>query len=207
MTLKEYCTKHKGEIEVWDENVDIANPYYNYNEYCYHYAKDEYFLFWLERWILSLPVKEIRDRVVSVDVFSFIEKRWETIVGKMKEDKDYDSFLSRYPDILEDGDAIADYVEDIFTTLSQGYEEMAHSMCFHFLYDGDSLDKQIREEIEDRIDCDDIQIVEVDRDNIYLSHLDYVGLDSVDLSQGTGNVVRRFIYVPALDIVVTYVDM
>lgn len=207
MTLRDYCYTHKGEVEVWDKYIDIANPYYNQDGFCYAYTEDEYFLFWLERWILSLPAEEIRNKVVSVDVFSFVRERWDSIVEKMKQDNDYDSFLERWGDDIDDDEAVAEYVEDIFTTLSQGYEDMAHSICFHFLYEDGSLDKQIAEEIEDRIDYDDIQIVEVDRDNIDLLHLDHVNLQSVDLSQGTGNVVKRFVYVPALDIVVTYIDM
>ena len=130
MTLKEFCKAHDNEIEVWDRVVDIGCPYYNYGGDVSPYGDDEKDadLNLMEEWILSLPVDPISDSVCDVDVFSAVKDNWHDIVAGMTADGGYKHFLNGYEDI-DDDDAIADYVEDVFTCLSQGYYGFAKDFC------------------------------------------------------------------------------
>lgn len=106
MTLREFCIKADCEVEVWDKEIDLGAPYYNYyGENTYYDTDEEHFLFLMENWLLSLPVAEVfaEDRV-SVDIYSQVE-------GKIKK-----------------GDP-ADCVEDVFLCLAVGSEGFAKRFC------------------------------------------------------------------------------
>ena len=63
------------------------------------------------------------------------------------------------------------------------------------------------EKIEERVRNNKIPVVAIDKcpdcDKVEFEWLDDL---SCDLSQGTGNVIIRYIYIPELDIVCTYAD-
>ncbi len=129
MTLREYCSLVKGEVEVWDAYIDVSIPYYNYDgENCFEDNEEDHYLHLMENWFLSLPVTSNNGSVGSVDCFHAIEENWDRILKGMQEDGGYNSFLNSYSD-WHDDEMIADYVEDVFTTMSQGYYSMAKDFC------------------------------------------------------------------------------
>lgn len=129
MTLREYCKALGGEIEVWDKEIDISYPYYNYDGDNTFGEEDE-FLHAMENWFLSLPVAEkYRENRCSVDVFHVIEEHWDDIVEQMKDDVGYENFLSNWGADINDDEAIAEFVEDVFTCLSQGMYGFAEDFC------------------------------------------------------------------------------
>lgn len=180
MTLREFCIKADCEVEVWDKEIDLGAPYYNYyGENTYKDNEEEHFLFLLENWILSLPVTEfIGETCVSVDVFSAVQNI-----------------------IACNDDTVADYVEDIFTTLAYGDYSFAKRFC-EIMFT--SVDKEM---IIKRFYDKKINVVTIDHypdcDKIDFEEIDEL---KKDLSQGTGNVVIRYLYVPALDILCAYCD-
>lgn len=106
MTLREFIELHKNdEVEVWDDNVDISCPYYAWGEPCFKDTETDHYLHVLEKWLLGLKVKDCRESTCWVDVYSFVEKNWETL----------SMFYAS-----EDEDGMCDCTEDVFTTLSQG---------------------------------------------------------------------------------------
>jgi len=132
MTLREYCKIVKGEVEVWDKDVDVYPPYYNYDgENCFEDNEENHYLHLMENWFLSLPVGDSRQAVCSVECFREIEKNWDRILKGMQDQGDYTRFLNRYSD-HHDEDMIIDYVEDVFNTMSQGFYGMAEDFC-HFM--------------------------------------------------------------------------
>ena len=203
MLLKEYCkVRRDEETEVWDECVDIGAPYYNDGGECgYEDSKEDHYLFLVEKWILSLPVSHSNGYSVCVDVYHEIEKNWNDILKKMKKLGFEYSFLGN-PEEEQDDETIALYVEDVFTTLSQGFYSFAHDFCILM-----GLQEDYEAKIAERYNSNKIQVVNVKEmpsiDDIY--SIEISELNS-DLSQGTGNVISRKYYVPALDIVCCCVD-
>lgn len=130
MYLYELLEVAENDVEVWDDNVDISTPVYEYSDYTYEDNDEDYYLHKMEEWFRNLEIKTHLTESVFVDVFSEIEKRWEHIVDCMKEKGRYSIFLYTYgDDILDDDEAIADYVQDVFKTLSLGIYGMAKDFC------------------------------------------------------------------------------
>ena len=110
MKLKDFIRLHKNdEIEVWDEVVDIANPYYVEGDYAFD-DEDDMNLRKMEQWIQELEITKIRGTTVMVNVYSKVKEKFTD----------------------DDDDIVCDYVEDIFTTLSQGYYGFAKMFCDEF---------------------------------------------------------------------------
>lgn len=128
MTLKDFvrfCVK--DELEVWDQYVDIKQPVYCYPEETY--GEDEPYLSKMADWFSSLEISNYNKGVVNVDVYHEIEKNWKTILIGMNENGGYTDFLMRWNKDIMDDEAIAEYVEDVFTILACGYEENAKDFC------------------------------------------------------------------------------
>ena len=200
MTLKNYCSLVKGEIEVWDQYVDIGTPYYNFNgENCFGNTDEDHHLFLMENWFLNLEVTTNHDNVCSVDCFTAIKEVWPEIVENMRNDKSYFSFLSSWEDINDD-EAIAEYVEDVFSCLSQGYYNMAKDFC-HFL----KLEEKYLEGIAADVCYNRRKVVDIEQapdcDEVFYYCLDEL---TNDISHGTGNVIVYYIFIPALDLVCRY---
>lgn len=201
MKLLDYCKTCKGEIEVWDEQVDICAPYYNYDgEACFANNEEDQYLFLAERWFLSLDVKPIRAGVCSVDCFQAIDERWDDILCYMIASGAYGSFLNRFKDHHDD-EMIAEFVEDVFTCLSQGYYGFAQDFCCML-----DLSREYESAIAARCEAGEYKVVPLDSypdpDIFYyrLSDLDWDG------SQGTGNLVYKYFYFPDTDTVGCFAD-
>lgn len=177
MTLKSYCFATKGEIEVWDKEVDIATPYYNYDGE-FTYGEEDHYLHMVEEWLLFLNVEVIDERVVNVDTFVEIKNNFNA--------DDYDT---------------ADIVEGVFECLAVGDRRFAKRFCevMGFVFDP--------HDIAERFEAGKIRTVTIDSypdcDKIEFEEIDEL---ATDLSQGTGNAVRRYFYIPALDILCVYCD-
>lgn len=136
MTLRELGSLLGDEIEVWDKEVDISIPYYFYGVNCFEDNDEERDLHLMENWFLSLPVESINGYTCTVDVFSRVKENWDHIVAMMKKDPSYFSFLSCFSDPNDD-EAIAEFTEDIFTCLSQGFYGFAKDFVSFFSLDKD----------------------------------------------------------------------
>ena len=200
--LRDRC-KDCGEVEVWDEYIDIANPYYNYDgDFSFEDNDEEHNLHMVEWWILSLPVTTDNGYSVCVDCYTAIREIWDSILAKMEEEPSYRNFLDRYED-HQDDEMIAEFVEDIFTTLSQGMYKMAEDLCWLL----DIRDKRPFDVEQVITDYEHGKINEIE-----INHMPYrCGVYSMpeltdDLSQGTGNVVVFHYYDTYYNIVISYVS-
>lgn len=205
MTLREYCKTVTGEVEVWDKEIDISYPYYNYDGE--NTFDDDKTLVAMENWFLSLPVADRNGNHCSVDVFSAIKDCWKNIVEKMNDDGGYEFFLSNWGEDINDDEAIADYVEDIFTCLSQGLYGFAKDFC-KFMDLTKESNRDIIDKVMKRYMNGSIKVIALDTHPNWDTLGDYIDLDdiSVDLSHGMGNVIRRYFYIPALDLIFSYTD-
>lgn len=131
MTLGEFIRLHKNdEIEVWDKEVDIRAPYYVYESFCFDSEdEDDKNLLKIEKWIQSLEVDSVWDGTsCTVNVYAEIEKNWKHIVDCIREHGGYADYFND-DEILDDDEVIAEYTEDVFTTLSQGHYGFARDFC------------------------------------------------------------------------------
>ena len=118
MKLKELAKefeKENNELEVWDANVDISCPIYLCGEHCYEDNEEDHNFYLMECWMNELEVKNQYKGTCCVDVYSELEKNWETILERSKE-----TFV-----LGDDEDDIAAFTEDVFTCLSQGFYNFA----------------------------------------------------------------------------------
>ena len=200
MNLLDYCKTVKGEIEVWDKDIYVQIPYYNYDgDFCFEDSEENHYLHLMEKWFLSLNAETMSQGVCSVNCYEVIERDWEEILFYFKNAGLYDDLVRGYDDD-RDPDLICDYVEDIFTSLSQGYYRFASAFCCAM-----KLEERFQDEIVNRYYNNKINTVIIEK---YPENISFFELDELrsDLSQGTGNVVKRFFYIPALDIICIYVD-
>lgn len=131
MTLRDYGMKINGELEVWDADVDIANPYYLYDgEMTWKDNEDEHYLYLLEDWLLGLNIDEsslVMDATYGfsccVTCYHELDLLWERMMCRNKE-------LNLFAfDSDDEDDMKADLTEDLFTCLSQGYYGLAKRFC------------------------------------------------------------------------------
>lgn len=200
MNLLNYCKTVKGEIEVWDKDIYVSIPYYNYDgDFCFEDSEENHYLHLMEKWFLSLEAETMSQGVCSVNCYEVIERDWEEILFYYKNAGLYDDLVRGY-DGDRDPDLICDFVEDIFTSLSQGYYRFAMAFCCAM-----KLEERFQDEIVSRYYNNKINTVIIEKYPENISFFELGELRS-DLSQGTGNVVKRFFYIPALDIICIYVD-
>ena len=133
MLLKElvpFC----DELEVWDNDVDIANPVYFYKEKTWD-ANEYLYLSLLEDWFLNIevtsapPVDKAYEFTTCAiqcfrDVYDYLQKEAEKSNLVV-----LDMFAEHYGDNIDDDETVAMFVEDIFTVLSQGYYKLAKDFC------------------------------------------------------------------------------
>lgn len=117
------------EIEVWDEEIDIKQPVYVYPELTYENKGDEVDLYRMEQWFRNLEVTSSLTYSVCVNVFKEIKENWEHILEKMKNNSSYIGFLEEYGEDATCDEAIAEYVEDVFTILAIGFKKSAGDFC------------------------------------------------------------------------------
>ena len=211
MTLLELQNIMKDEIEVWDKEIDVPQPFYCYPEMTYSDNDDEHYLFLMEKWLMLLPVDNVSSHgTCCVNVYHEIEAHWEDIFNGMKADEGYDNFVAnaeRYG--WDDCEVIADYVEDVFTILAYGYNELAKDFCwFMGLADIFADEDKIVEDVMAREERGEMQIIGLSKSPDWDKlgeHYDLPEL-SWDASQGAGNVIIRYFYVPALDVIFSYAD-
>lgn len=124
MKLRDYINskrdfEHCEEYEVWDSDVDIRCPVYEDVELTYKDNEKEHNLYLMENWFLDLDVATVSQSAVCVKCYDEIDWNWEPIYHKLEE-KGYNVPGDWYDEEYE-----CSYIEDIFTTLSQGYYSFA----------------------------------------------------------------------------------
>lgn len=133
MKLKDLCAINNGELEVIDRDVDISHPYYNYGGLTFDDDMNEHYLILMEKWFQDLDVISINESICTINCFEVIKKQWSFIIKRMDNSGKYSYFISSYGGyeyIINDDEAIADYVEDIFICLSQGFYSFARDFCY-----------------------------------------------------------------------------
>lgn len=121
LKLKDHIYLYSNyEVEVWDSQVDVATPIYLWGEHIYKNNEDEHYLYELENIIFDLKIEKEYKDVCTINVFDLIKKHWKKL---------YTLYTDLpYEEVENDDEAIALCVEDVFTTISQGYDELAKKL-------------------------------------------------------------------------------
>lgn len=133
MLLKElvpFC----DELEVWDNDVDIANPVYFYKEKSWDGCDDK-FISMLEDWLLNIEVTSAPPVDKSYEFTTCAIQCFREVYDYLHREADkcnlvlLDMFAEHYGGNINDDETVAMFVEDIFTVLSQGYYKLAKDFC------------------------------------------------------------------------------
>lgn len=122
------------ELEVWDNDVDIAHPVYFYKEKTWD-ANEYLYLSLLEDWFLNIEVTSAPPADETYFITNCCIQCFREVYDYLERETDkcnlvlLDMFAEHYGDNIDDDETIAMFVEDIFTVLSQGYYKLAEDFC------------------------------------------------------------------------------